>query len=213
MSIWLYSGGVGSGKSLHAAQDIRFELIRRYPRPVLANFELSDGAPIPEHRRGLFTYLPNHRITADRLQRFADEWWSEHEFREDHILLCLDEVQLLWNARTWAERDRLSFLEFLSQSRKAGFKVVLIAQNLLMVDNQFRMLVDYDVSHRRVGQWGRIGAGLSLLTGNRLFARVTYYCVGGKRIERSGMSWYVARRADMRMYDSYARFALRPQGD
>lgn len=209
MSIYLYSGGVGSGKSLHAAQDIRFELTRRYPRPVLANFPLGSGAPVPEERRSLFTHVENVDISADLLTGFADDWWKTHDFAEDHILLVLDEVQLIWNARTWAQRDRLSFLEFLSQSRKYGYKVVLIAQNLMMIDNQFRMLVDVDINHRRLGQWGRVGSVLGLLSANRLFARVGYYCVNGKHQQRTGLSWYIARRADMRMYDSYARFAAK----
>lgn len=207
MSIYLYSGGVGSGKSLHAAQDIRFALCRRYPMPVLANFALSDSAPVSQDRRELFAYVPNQHITADLLKSFADDWWATHDFMEDHILLCLDECQLIWNARTWSQSDRLSFLEFLSQSRKFGYKVILISQNMQMIDNQFRMLVDYDVNHRKVGQWGIFGSALSLLFLNRLFARVTYLCVNGKSKERLGVSWYVARGKDMGMYDSYARFA------
>lgn len=209
MSIYLYSGGVGSGKSLHAASDIRFELTRRHPRPVLANFELSPTAPVPDERRGLFSFVPNSEISADLFIDFADQWWETHDFAEDHIILCLDECQIIWNARTWSQGDRLSFLEFLSQSRKYGYKVILIAQNMAMIDNQFRMLVDVDVNHRRVGNWGWLGPILSALTLRRLFARVSYAVINGKTRERVGLSWYVARSRDMRMYDSYARFKTR----
>lgn len=204
MTILVYSGTVGSGKSLHAASDIRYDLNRRYPRPCLANFALGERAPVrhPE----LFTHVPNSELTVDRLVDFADGWWSEHEFREDHINLVLDEVALLFNSRLWAESNRMEFLEFMSQSRKYGYKVILIAQNIMMIDNQMRMLCDYDVNHRKVGSFGPVGALLSTFAANRAFLRVTYLMLNGKQRERLGMRWYFARNADFAMYDSYARF-------
>ena len=56
MSIYLYSGTPGSGKSLHAANDIRLALNRKN-RPVLGNFELSQVAPVKS--RDNYVYIPN----------------------------------------------------------------------------------------------------------------------------------------------------------
>lgn len=204
MTIYVYSGTVGSGKSLHAASDIRYCLNRRYPIPVVANFELSEGAPV--RRPDLYTYVPNADLTADYLQDFACDWWECHDFREDRILLVLDEVQLLFNARNWSDRNRMSFLQFMSQSRKYGYQVVLIAQNLQMIDNQFRMLCEFDINHRRVSSWPGIGWVLGALTGGRCFARVTYLIQNGHSKERLGMRFWIPRKRDMRMYDSYKRF-------
>lgn len=201
--IYLYSGVPGSGKSLHAASDIRFALNRG--RAVLGNFELSAGAPV----RSLdhFRFYRNNELSPDLLVSFADEWWADsvHRFREDSILLVLDEVQLLFNSRRWADSDRLSWLEFFSQHRKYGYKVILIAQSAKMIDTQFRMLVEEEVNHRRVSSMGFFGFVAACLFLGRLFMQVSYLF---QTSERLGMSFFVGRRKDMRMYDSYGRFAL-----
>lgn len=205
MSIDCFTGIPGSGKSLHCASEIRFALQRRYPRPVLANFPLGPDAPIAEDRRELFHYIPNEEMSARRITRFAEDFWTNNDiaFREDYIILAIDECQLLFNSRNWSQNSRMSYLEFLSQSRKYGIKVILIAQNAKMIDNQFRMLVDVEYNHRRVSSMGPVGALIALPFRGRLFMVV-------RRLwqvqERLGMSLFTARKADMMMYDSYARF-------
>lgn len=204
MTIYLYSGTPGTGKSLHAANDVRFALNRRM-RPVIGNFEIDADAPVrhPENYR----YVPNSELTPKLLTDFADAFWESlgwDEFREDYILLVLDECQLLFNSREWSAKDRLAWLEFFSQHRKYGYKVLFIAQSAKMVDNQFRMLIEYEVNHRKVSNMGIIGDILGLLTFNRLFCQVLYYFQMGERL---GCTWYLALRADMRMYDTHKRFA------
>lgn len=204
MSIHVYTGTPGSGKSLHAASEVRFQLTRRYPRPVLANFPLSADAPVGDNR-DLYHYIPNEDMSAARLISFADDYWKNTDgpFREDYLTLILDECQLLFNSRNWSQSSRMSYLEFLSQSRKYGYKVVLIAQSCKMIDNQFRMLVEVEHNHRRVSSMGPLGAALSLPFGGRLFMIVRYlYQVN----ERLGMDFFRGTRADMQMYDSYATF-------
>lgn len=202
MTVYLYSGTPGSGKSLHAANDLRFALNRRKPRPVIGNFPINTAkVRHPE----MYHYLPNEQLKPDWLFDFADRWWDEHpdDFGENKILLIIDECQLLFNARTWSSKDRLAFLEFFSQHRKAGYKVILVAQNAKMVDNQFRMLIEYDVIHRKMSESGLVGWLLGLPFGGRLFVRVLYYY---QLNERLSADWYIGRRADMELYDTHARF-------
>lgn len=207
--IEVYSGTPGSGKSLHAANEIRFQLSRPSPRPVLANFELASSAPVK--RRDLFAYVPNEHITPEFLIDFANGFWlSGVPFREDYITLVVDECQILFNARNWNASGRLDFLTFLTQHRKYGYHIILIAQNIAMIDNQFRMLVDFDVNHRNVKNFPGIGGFLGLVTRGRAFLQVTYLCVNGKSRERVGSRWYLGKRKDMAMYDSYARFSAFP---
>ena len=205
MSIHVYTGVPGSGKSLHAASDIRFSLTRRYPRPVIANFPLAKDAPIDDDARNLYHYIPNDEMTADKIVSFASEYWrtSGRDFAEDYILLVLDEAQLLFNSRLWSQRDRMQYLELMSQSRKHGIKVMLITQSVKMIDNQFRMLVEVEHNHRRIQAMGPVGAAVGLLFGGRLFliVRYLYQCN-----ERLGMELFRGMRADMKMYDSYATF-------
>lgn len=208
--IEVFSGTPGSGKSLHAANEIRFQLNRPSPRPVLANFVLASSAPVK--RRELFAFVPNEHISPGLLVDFANDFWSSSglPFREDYITLVVDECQILFNARNWGSSGRLEFLEFLSQHRKYGYHIILIAQNMAMIDNQFRMLVDFDVNHRNVKNFPGIGGFLGLVTRGRAFLQVTYLCVNGKTKERVGSRWYIGRRKDMEMYDSYARFNAFP---
>lgn len=201
MTIYLYSGVPGSSKSAHAVNDVRFALNRPTPRPVIANFKLADDAPVK--RRDLYHYVPNSMLTTKMLTDFATEFWETHDFHEDYLTLVLDECQLLFNSRLWTQKDRLSWLEFFSQSRKWGYKVIFIAQSARMVDNQFRMLIEYEVNHRRVQSMGIIGGVLGMLTLNRLFMQVTYLF---QTQERLGSQLFFLRNADMRMYETRKTF-------
>lgn len=205
MSIHIYTGTPGSGKSLHAASDIRFQLTRKYPRPVIANFPLSDNAPIPDAARDYYHYVPNEEMSAGKITKLCDRFWrdSGRVFREDYITLVLDECQLLFNSRLWSQKSRMSYLEFMSQSRKVGVKVLLIAQATKMIDNQFRMLIEVEHNHRRIASMGPVGALVAAPLRGRLFlvVRYLYQCN-----ERLGMELFRGNRRDLLMYDSYARF-------
>lgn len=203
MTIYMYSGTPGSGKSLHAANDVRFELDRKYPRPVIGNFRIDSG--VVRHPEA-YTFVSNADMSADLLCDFASDYWetSGRRYREDYITLVLDECQLLFNSREWSSSDRLQWLEFFSQHRKYGYKVVFIAQSDKMVDNQFRMLLEYEIKHRKCASAGPWGKMLALPFAGRLFVQIRYYY---QMQERLGASWYVARRKDMALYDTNATFS------
>ena len=94
MSIDLYTGTTGSGKSIHAAADIREYLnARRREIPVIANFCLSPDAPVLKPYN--FHFIPNEEMSAGRLIDFATDFWdnSGARFQEDYLQLYLDEAQ------------------------------------------------------------------------------------------------------------------------
>ena len=208
--IELYSGTPGSGKSLHAAGDIRDALNKRrgVDRPVIANFEVNtEGVRRPQ----AFHYVSNQELTPEWLTTFADDFWMsvDRPFSEDYLLLVLDEVTILFNSRMWQDKgrrgmgdSRMDWLEFFSQHRKYGYRVILIAQNSKMVDNQFRYLIDDEVNHRKVSHMGMIGGLIGGIFGGKLFMRVRYLY---QSHERLGMQLNVFNRRDAAMYDSYAR--------
>ena len=199
-----YTGVPGTGKSLHAANDVRFALNRKHPRPVLANFELSKDAPVRHPEK--FTYCPNEEMTVQYLIDYATDFWSRRKvFRENYLLLVLDEVQLWHNSRTWRDASRLDYLKFFSQHRKLGYKIILIAQSTKMIDNQFRMEIEYEVNHRRISSMGPIGDLLAMPFGGRMFLAVEYLYQTNERV---GRTVFVARKADMRMYDTRVTFPL-----
>lgn len=203
MTIQIYTGTPGSGKSCHAAREIRYNLNSLRPRPVIANFELAKKAPVK--RRDLFHYVPNSALSVDDLEQFAIDYWDSHDGKlvEDYLDVYLDEAQILWNARNWSQKDRLRWLEFLSQSRKYGYRIVFIAQSAQMIDNQFRMLIEQEVNHRRVSQFGIVGWLMALPFRGRLMMAVKS---AFQIKERIGSQWFLTCKADWAMYDSYKRF-------
>lgn len=208
--ITLFSGTPGSGKSLDMANEIRLALNK--PRgedmPVIANFPVNVGNV---KRPDAFHYVPNHELTPDLLTSFADSFWSsvDRPFSEDYLLLALDEVQILHNSRNWQTKgragrndSRMDWLEFFSQHRKYGYRIIFAAQSAKMIDNQFRMLIEDEVNHRKVAHMGFVGGIVSKLFLDRLFIRVRYLY---QTKERLGMSFMLARSCNMAMYDSYVR--------
>lgn len=208
--IELYTGTPGSSKSLHAAGDIRDALNKRrgVDRPVIANFDVNvEGVRRPQ----AFRYVPNEDLTPSVLTEFADDFWLsvDRPFSEDYLLLVLDECSLIFNSRLWQDKgrqgrgdSRMDWLEFLSQHRKYGYRIILIAQSAKMIDNQFRMLVDYEINHRKVSNMGMIGGLIGGVCGGKLFMRVRYLF---QTHERLGMQLSIMNRRDAAMYDSYAR--------
>lgn len=173
---------------------------------MIANFDLSANAPVdPKVRMDYYHYIPNEKMSSSVITDFAEGFWSRDDrvFREDYITLIIDECQLLFNSRLWNSNGRMAYLEFLSQSRKYGIKVILIAQATKMIDNQFRMLIEVEHNHRRITSMGPIGSLLSAPLRGRVFLEVRYLY---QCSERLGMGLLRASRKDMRMYDSYARF-------
>ena len=111
MSIHVYTGTPGSGKSLHAASDIRFQLTRKYPHPIIANFPIGQHAPVDDDLLWkYYNFIPNEDMSAGKIIDFANAWWDSHpdDFREDYITLVLDECQLLFNSRLWSQSSRKS---------------------------------------------------------------------------------------------------------
>lgn len=196
--IYLFSGTPGSGKSYDAMRTIYRHLKRG--KPVIANFEVM----IDESLARRFTCLENSRITFDYLADFACDYWDGRKFAEDEILLVCDEAQLLWNSRTWAENDRLEMLKFMSQHRKFGYKIVLIAQSDVMIDKQFRELIEVEVNHRKVRNYGFFGRCICWLTFSQWFiARELYY---QQRNYQLDTEWIRYSPRIGGMYNSYKSF-------
>ena len=203
--IYLYSGTPGSGKSLHTARDIR-DWLRVKRLPVICNFDVN---PQTRNYGRLFHYRPNDQLTPDYLLDFAHRYWKGRRVREDSILLVIDEAQLVFNSRSWNASQRMAWVEFFSQHRHFGYKVVLIAQFDRMIDRQIRCLIEIEVNHRKLANFGLKGLLLSLPFAGRLFIGVGYYY--GLR-EKVSTCFILPRRAYFRLYDSYNRFEQVPEG-
>jgi zona occludens toxin (predicted ATPase) len=197
MTIYLYSGTPGSGKSLHATMRIKDSL--DFKKPVIANYPLNDNVKGYE----CFTYKNNEELTPEYLTDYAREYWEGKRFKEDRILLVLDECQLLFNSREWNNKDRMAWLEFFSQHRKMGYEVLFVAQFDRMVDRQIRSLIEYEYVHRKLGNFGIRGKMVSaFLGGNTIVCVKRFYPLK----EKVGTALLHPRKRIFKMYDSYAQF-------
>jgi zona occludens toxin len=207
MTIYLYSGTPGSGKSLHATKDIKQRL--DLACPVIANYRLS---PSVKHFE-MYTYKDNEELTPEFLYEYASDWWAGsgkyHKFREDFLLLVIDEAQLLFNSREWNHNKRMGWIEFFSQHRHFGYKIIFISQSDRMLDRQIRSLLEYDVVHRRLGNFGWRGKLFTILTFGELFVATTHYY---SLHETVAMNAFKAHKSIFKMYDSYASFKRTADG-
>lgn len=202
--ISLYSGTPGSGKSLHVA-DIMRRWLHQWKAPVIANFAFKADA-CRQRGWGSFLYVNNSQLTPDFLIYFSEKYkelrgWQQ--VPEEHILLVIDEAQLLFNAREWQQINRAAWISFFTQHRKLGYKVILIAQFDRMLDRQIRSVLEYEYLHRKVKNIGFGGRVLSLLAGGNLHICVKLY----KPLqEKVGREFFKADKRLYSLYDSYVRF-------
>lgn len=202
--IELYSGTPGSGKSLHAAEVIYWRL--RKGKPVIANFEIEPS--FVKGYKNTFYYCPNNEITPGVLYDFSKTYFGEqgNKYKEDEILLVLDESQLLFNARSWNSMDRSGWLAFFTQHRKYGYLVILVAQNDRMLDRQVRSLIEYENIHRKVSNFGIFGKALkAFLLGQEVFISVRRWYPLKEKVDSY---WFLAFKKYYRLYDTRAIFDI-----
>lgn len=203
MTIFLLTGTPGSGKSLHMAEIIYFRC--RSDKPVLTNFEvnLDSFKRKPKH----YGYIDNMDLSPKLLQDFASMYWTKiakKPVREGELKLFIDECQVLFDARTWNDKNRKEWVRFFSQHRKMGFDVYLVAQFDGMIDKQIRALVEYEVKHRKVNNFGWFGKTVHLLAlGKPVVCAVTYWY--GQKMRLSS-EFYVGMKRFYSIYDTLKVF-------
>lgn len=202
--ITLYSGTPGSGKSLHLAKDIRDRAI--LGKPTIGNFRCN----LSKFKKADYTFLPNSQLTPQYLIDYSKRYFENHRFREGAILLCIDECQLLFNAREWQQTGRAQWLSFFTQHRHFGYNIVLIAQFDRMIDRQIRSLIEYEYIHRKASNFGIGGTIFSICSGGKLFVSVHMWYPLKTKI---GAEFFHARKKYWSIYDSYEIFGTDGEGE
>lgn len=164
--IEIYTGFVGSGKSYHAVKrGCRYADAPAGKGWVIANFPIAPkkklAAKIPFLKKFVkdpfnvprWIYKENDEMTVDFLVRTAYE--KKFTEKEGSCLLILDEAGIMFNSRDWNVKpdERKGWIKFLAQSRKLGYDVVFIAQDVRMLDRQIRSLAEYEVQHKKMNNW------------------------------------------------------------
>lgn len=202
MTMYLYSGTPGSGKSLHMAKDIYWHL--KMHRAVICNFEINTDM---FRNCDSFFYVPNDELCPDRILEICRVWFHDHKFAEGSVSLYIDEAQCIFNSRSdWKTQERADWVRFFTQHRKLGLNVYVIAQMHEMIDKQIRSLTEYEVHHRKVNNVGWFGKCVSLFVlGHPVTCAVTKWY--GQKM-RLGAEWFIGTRKYYRLYDTYKLFEV-----
>ena len=195
MTIWLYSGTPGSGKSYHAVYDIYNRLQRKgkrqqYRRMVMTNFFVNI-------KSDFCLELAQEQITPS----FFYDYAMEHHVVgiEGQTLVVLDEAGTIFNSRDWGTNSakRMEWIKFFSMHRHYGFNFILIAQMDRMIDRQIRGLIEYEIAHSKINNFFRIIPFTAFLAVERWY---------GQRLKITH-SVIPYRKKIANLYNSYAIFS------
>lgn len=143
MSISLYTGTPGSGKSYHCTKMI-YEYLKK-GKNVISNFPII----VPEDITGFFVLIEKDSdLSIEFLYNFAKANHSKGD--ENLTLIVIDEAQLRFNSRDWANKDRAGWNSFFSVHRHLGYEIVLSTQNADFIDKQMRVLVECEYKHKNL---------------------------------------------------------------
>lgn len=181
-----FMGTPGSGKSLHAADQIYHWL--RSGRTVITNFPVNISACGRLPASAVCICLPSEQITPGMLWRVALQHSDLHSRREKQVLLVLDEVGQMFDPRELMQHGsaeimykRRAWCQWFPVSRKLRFEVILIAQDFRsQVDKQIFAQCEVEVYHRAVKYMGFPYNLISLICGG-LFQAM--YRVRRQRLE------------------------------
>lgn len=200
--IRLFSGTPGSGKSLHMASEIYAYCNSLRNHLVIANFEVNTSRFRHPER---FFYLSNANLRSPKLLlEIITDYYKDHSLKEGSIVLFIDECQVLFNSRNWRDTNESGWLPFFSQHRKYGVDIYLVAQFDEMIDKQIRSLIEYEVIHRKLSNFGIIGGLLGILSFGGLFIAVEHWYTIN---QRTGIEFFRARKKYYSLYDTFNTFS------
>ena len=148
MSVYVITGKLGSGKTLVCVGRI-YEYLQR-GRRVATNLDLDMRALADREDSGAYVErLPDYPSSADLVALGSG---NESADEADNGLLVLDECGTWLNSRGWSgDHDRQAMLDWMLHSRKLGWDVLLIVQDLQIIDKQVRLaLCEHLVICRRM---------------------------------------------------------------
>lgn len=199
----LYTGTPGSGKSLHLAE-LLYNRIKFKKSVIVGNFDI-EVKNIKGKLKGDYLYIDNMDLTPDKLINFSLNYqcFIGRRLKEGELLLVIDECQILFNSREWQQTNRNAWLSFYTQHRKLGYDIILITQFDRMIDRQIRALVENEVIHRKINNYGFVGSILGILFGGSLFVCIKMWY---PMKERLGAHFFICRKKYYKIYDSYKLF-------
>lgn len=205
MSIEMYTGFVGSGKTYHAVKEC-FDVAnaRLGSRYVISNIKLHETQNKFKRKINVpqrWLYVPTENITVEYLIRMSIE--KEFYKKQGSCTLVIDEAGVPFNSRTQArDPDRLTWIKFFSQSRHFGYDIILVVQDSSMLDSQVAKLCEYEVSHRVLNNW-KLFKILNLFR-VKIFMHLSYWNGINKRREKASAGFSIFRKSIAKKYNTMA---------
>lgn len=150
MAVYIVTGKLGSGKSLAAVGRIRDALLDG--KRVATNLDIYPQHMLsPWHKSGQLVRIPDKPTLKD-LEYIGCGSQSPEE--DTFGLIVLDELGTWLNSRSYRDDERQPVIDWLLHSRKMGWNVYFIVQNLQMIDKQVRDgLAEFVVTCRRTDRF------------------------------------------------------------
>ena len=203
--ITLLYGQPGTGKST-LATGMALDYLRE-GRRVVANYAI-DPAPASVRPKGPLAtacveVIPS-RPAYGVIERLGIGWRDPaHVGREDVCgLLLIDEAGPWLDSRQWKDADRPKIIDWLLQSRKRGWDVILIAQAPALIDKQVREAVVE--AYARCRRTDRMKVPVIGVKMPRMHVAVARYGMDSNApvLQR----WWYRGKLEHQCYQSYALF-------
>lgn len=205
MSIEVYTGFVGSGKSFAAtALGCQIADAPLGNTWVVANFPIKPKKRwfSKKEKKSRWIFKDNEELTVDFLVKESlARGWNK---KEGSCLVIFDEASIPFNARSYSSRDRMDWIKFLTQSRKFGYDFIFITQDSRMLDKQIRSLCEYEVVHKKMNNMFAL-SWLSMFK-ITLFAGVKYWNGTSARYTKGQLKLTLYRKSIANRYDSLKLF-------
>lgn len=172
MSVYVITGKLGSGKTLVCVGRI-YDYLQR-GRRVVTNLDIDmlELADKPDSM-AYVERLPDYPTSQSLHALGSGNDLPDEEFNG---LLVLDECGTWLNSRGWAgDKDRQAMMDWMLHSRKHGWDVLLIVQDLQIIDKQVRLaLCEHLVTCRRMDRLPIpfLSAGVKIAGFNLKFPKV-----------------------------------------
>jgi len=144
----------GSGKSKIAVREIKTYL--QLGLRVATNLDIKPDVLAP-NAKSYITRLPDipRSIDLELLGKAYPELDPDNPDTYDESrfgLIVIDELLTSFNSRSWNDKDRLAVVSWFVQSRKLGWRVWLLSQDVDAVDKQLRETLLQEIWHCRSGK-------------------------------------------------------------
>lgn len=135
MSDFLVVGKKGTGKTKYCVRIIRDALSQG--RRVATNLDLYLENLLPPTSKAVVVRLPD-KPTSEDVKALGMGNDSKDYDEDRNGVIVLDELGKWMNARSYQEKGRQDFLDFMIHSRKLGWDTYFICQSSVQVDKQLR---------------------------------------------------------------------------